>query len=150
MYDNDSYVCLCSFVLYCVVFSHRYKLDPELNLTQQKVIAIPDISIYDRRKPTTSADVDDDLMVLACDGVFDVMDNVTVVRNIREIVETMQLMSENADVIANKNSKKSKSSGNNNGLVKYSDAARILISSCLALQSTDNISVCIVPLNNCK
>jgi serine/threonine protein phosphatase PrpC len=125
------------FYLYC-----RYKLDPRRDLTQQKVIAIPDISIYDRNKSNTESNgcPEDDVMILACDGVFDVMDNVTVVKNIREIIENMEVMSEKADVVA----------GTKGTPVRYSDVARILISSCLALQSTDNISVCIVPLNPCK
>lgn len=132
-----------------MVLMCRYKLDPMFNLMQQKVIAIPDISIYDRQQQqshTGDAMIDHDLMILACDGVFDVMDNVDVVKNVRDIVQSIELMSEQADVISGDDN----NSNGNEGLVRYSDVARILISNCLALESTDNISVCIVPLNRCK
>ena len=102
------------------------------------MICVPDISIYDRR-----LDSDDDLLVLACDGIFDVMDNVTVIENVRDIIHQMEILNEKADMIDSSTPTKAR------GVIKYSDVARILIRSCLALQSTDNMSVAIIPLNNC-
>ena len=130
---------------------YRYKLNPDLSFTEQKVICIPDISLFTRHtiNNTDSITCDakqQDLLVLACDGIFEVMDNIQTVRHIREEIGVK--LGAAVGVKNRKNGIKigkyeNKTSGTN---ILYSDIARSLVKTCLKLNSTDNMSVIIAPI----
>lgn len=50
----------------------QYKINPELTHADHLVIALPDISVHERKHDN------DELMILACDGVWDVLSNADV------------------------------------------------------------------------
>lgn len=81
----------------------QYKTRPDLPARDQKVTCYPDITIHERTP-------EDDVLILACDGVWDVMTSTEAVNVVREIFlsgETnMQLVSEELiDVALNKGSR---------------------------------------------
>ena len=55
----------------------QYKDNPNLSPEEFKVTANPDVKIYDRT-------ADDEFVVLACDGIWDVMDNDEVIKEVKE------------------------------------------------------------------
>lgn len=57
----------------------RYKDRTDLHHTKQKVICVPDIAVHER----TGAD---ELLLLACDGVFDVMSNSEAVEYLHKVI----------------------------------------------------------------
>ena len=56
---------------------YQYKQNEGLGTSEQMVSCYPDISVYVRKD-------EDDVMVLACDGIWDVMSNVEAVSYIQE------------------------------------------------------------------
>lgn len=103
-------------------------------MLEQKVICVPDIAIYERtsrKMPTVGSEVDtSDLIILACDGIAEVIDdNVEVVRIARELVNTE---------IARKGF----------AGIRYSNISRKLIQHAIKMNSTDNISVITAPLHS--
>ena len=105
------------------MFVYRYKLNPSLGIFEQKVICVPDVSTYKRR---SGPDARGDVLMLACDGIFEVQTNESSVALVRNIISSIQ--ADNLDI-------------------RYSDVARVLIQACLEKGSTDNMSVVLVPLN---
>lgn len=122
---------------------YRYKLHPLLSMMKQKVICVPDVAIYRRTHQLnlgggngaaavadSPADLDtSDLIILACDGVAEAMDdNVDVVRVVRDMV----------------NEERVRRGAHG---VRYSEVARRLIKRSVSMRSTDNISVIVAPLH---
>jgi serine/threonine protein phosphatase PrpC len=137
----------------------RYKRNTELATHEHPVICIPDVSTHKRSGKK------DEILVLACDGVFDVMKNSEVVDYLTQIV----LADENSEnsgakiVSVNKNvpdksSGKDKNGKNKNGKdkngskeaeeqksgVTAQEAAESLIDLALAEGSTDNITAVVL------
>mmetsp|Transcript_3960 Transcript_3960/g.5489 ORF Transcript_3960/g.5489 Transcript_3960/m.5489 type:complete len:366 (-) Transcript_3960:34-1131(-) len=129
----------------------RYKTDITLDDKSFMVICYPDISVHERRPDL------DEVMVLACDGVWDVINNDEAVDYIADIV----LATEEADEKENemeanveddndegKKRKRSLSSDNSavvvNSSVTALEAAESLIDLALSNMSTDNISAVVV------
>jgi len=81
----------------------QYKQRPDLSAKYQKVSCCPDITIHERTPQ-------DDVLILACDGVWDVMTSAEAVGIVREIFSSgetnMQLVAEELiDVALNKGSR---------------------------------------------
>lgn len=94
----------------------EYKSNKQLPVDQQAVIAVPDVTIH-RRQPDT-----DSYLVLACDGIWDVMTNEEVGSFIVEHVQQNQEAT-------------------------LSVVADLLLAECLRRGSTDNMSVIVVALS---
>ena len=99
----------------------RYKDSPLLDYTLQKVITVPDIAVHRRCD-------DDELLLLACDGVFDVMSNSEAVDFVHRILSP------------------GSPSASSSGIISPEQAASELIDLALSLESTDNISAIVLPL----
>lgn len=112
----------------------RYKRNPDQKQHEFPVICIPDVATHKRSGKK------DEILVLACDGVFDVMKNAEVIDYLTQIV----LVEEN---VAAKNGSKN---GSKNGkeekktMVTAQEAAESLIDLALAEGSTDNISAIVL------
>jgi serine/threonine protein phosphatase PrpC len=65
----------------------RYKLNPLLAVHEHQVIAIPDIAIHERNH------AEDEVLILACDGVWDVLSNEEAIQYVTNIV----LMNDNKE-----------------------------------------------------
>lgn len=109
---------------------YSYKLNYSVPMLEQKVIPVPDVAIYHRKLNTN-----DDLLILACDGIFEEMKNNQVLSTIRTTIKLFENLEE---------------SNEEEILVNYSDISRILISKSLKLGSMDNMSAIIAPLINCN
>jgi len=80
-----------------------YKNRPDLPAEQQKVSPYPDIIVHERQES-------DDVLLLACDGLWDVMSNAEAINEIRELFElgegnAVLIAEEMLDVSLNKGSK---------------------------------------------
>lgn len=108
----------------------RYKRNPDQKQHEFPVICIPDVSTHKRSGKK------DEILVLACDGVFDVMKNAEVIDYLTQIV----LVEENvaAKNVSSKNGKDEKN------VVTAQEAAESLIDLALAEGSTDNISAIVL------
>mmetsp|Transcript_112273 Transcript_112273/g.220105 ORF Transcript_112273/g.220105 Transcript_112273/m.220105 type:complete len:379 (+) Transcript_112273:88-1224(+) len=143
----------------------RYKRNQDLQAHEFPVICYPDVAVHRRSGKK------DEVLVLACDGVFDVMSNSEVTDYICEVVlkdenstpsteVNVQINSKNGSDKngnnSNKNSGNNKKNGSKNGSVNgqkepvalstvtAQEAAGSLIDLALAEESTDNISAVIV------
>ena len=103
-----------------------YKGNVELAADKQAVICYPDIAIQ-RRTPH------DGVLILACDGVWDVVSNDDAVSYLQDIV--LQSSSEKT------NSNNKNENGKNKTGVRCQEAAQSLVSLSLGMGSMDNISV---------
>ena len=92
----------------------RYKEDRGLEAHQQMVSVIPDVTVLERTKS-------DDFLILACDGVWDVMTNQEA---ISFVLAAMRLGA------------------------SLSSSCALLLDECLRKSSQDNISAIIVGLDN--
>ena len=104
----------------------RYKVHPELPVHQQLVIPIPDIAIHQRRQI-------DKVIILACDGVWDVLQNNEAVEFLTDIVFADNAIS---------NSKKKRKALE----ISAQEGAENLIQLALSDGSKDNISAIVVKL----
>lgn len=91
-----------------------FKKRQDLPLESQKVSCIPDITVYPRHSK------EDEFIVLACDGIFDVMTNETCVKKIQKIM--------------------------NSGETRLGKVCEKVLDACLKRQSRDNMSIIIVAL----
>lgn len=107
----------------------RYKLRTEFAVHEQLVIAIPDIAIHERNK-------DDKVLILACDGVWDVIQNDEAVEFLTEIV----FAEEGSEIEVNKGKKRKIAE------VSAQEGAENLIQLALNDGSKDNISAIVVKL----
>lgn len=125
MISGDTYI-PCT-VLYCtaviIVYVYRYKERLDLPVSAQKVIPVPDISIHVRNGKK------DDVLLLACDGIFDVMSNT-------EAIDYMRLLISNY-----RQEGGAKHAGNAPEML-----CRDLIDTSLVAGSTDNMSVIMAAL----
>lgn len=94
---------------------YQYKGNTELSNDKQMVSCYPDIAIHERT-------VNDELLVLACDGVWDVISNVESINFLQDII-----LSEDEEASSE-------------------SMAEALIELALSASSTDNISAVIVKL----
>lgn len=58
----------------------QFKARADLGPHQQKVSCVPDVEVYDRNP------AEDDLLVLACDGVWDVLSNEAALDTVRQVL----------------------------------------------------------------
>lgn len=72
---------------------HMYKCNPELQLTEQMIIAVPDIRILPFNEQT------DQFMVLMCDGIWNTMDSEEIVNYIKGRIRTDKLSQITEDII---------------------------------------------------
>jgi len=100
-----------------------YKENSELSEFEQAIIAVPEITLH-RRDPTR-----DMYLILACDGIYDVMSNDTVGEFVVNKVNELCYMKHDTSAI----------------LPEVGDE---LLKECLNLGSSDNMSVLIVALPN--
>jgi serine/threonine protein phosphatase PrpC len=97
----------------------QYKSNDNLSLDKQQVIAYPDVSIHER--------IDDDkLLLLACDGIWDVLENHEAISYLNDII-----LKEKIEETSEK-------------------MAESLIRLALNANSTDNLSAIVVKLNSSK
>ena len=96
---------------------YQYKDNEDLQCDQQMVSCYPDIAVHVRSSS-------DQLLVLACDGVWDVMTNVESINFLQEVIQT-----EDEDMSSE-------------------EMAEALIDLAFGSGSTDNISSIVVKLNN--
>lgn len=106
----------------------RYKRNPDQKQHEFPVICIPDVATHKRSGKK------DEILVLACDGVFDVMKNAEVIDYLTQIV----LVEENSAASGSKIGKEKKAT------VTAQEAAESLIDLALAEGSTDNISAIVL------
>lgn len=100
----------------------RYKNNPKLAKDRQLVVAVPDVIEMERNHEK------DEFLVVACDGIFDVLSNQELVDAVRELLAT--------------NASSSSSSTTHSGHLPLKDLCRKL---CLQCQSShDNTTVVIV------
>eukprot|EP00536_Pseudo-nitzschia_multiseries_P006378 jgi/Psemu1/286428/fgenesh1_pg.134_\ len=100
-----------------------YKANDNLGETEQAVVPIADVKVHTRNAET------DLYLVLACDGIWDVMDN-------QDVVDFLQ-----THLNANSNSKSDTSSES-----LLPDVADVLLHECLGRESRDNLSAIVVSL----
>lgn len=120
----------------------QYKVNPNLSVEEQQVICIPDVSIHTRCEG-------DQLVILACDGVWDVMENHEGVNYL------LNLMNQKDDTKKvdppSKKSKKAESSDvdgtSASTPLTAENLAEELIDMALRLGSTDNISAVVAILS---
>lgn len=110
---------------------YQYKENSQLQLTEQLVICIPDISVHKRSDS-------DELIVLACDGVWDVMSNSEAISYLSGVVMTKKAIEnyvdeDNLDSMTDEE-------------LTSQDLAEALIDLALESGSTDNLSAIIVKL----
>jgi serine/threonine protein phosphatase PrpC len=108
----------------------RYKLRPEIPVHEQQVIPVPDIAIHERSS-------DDKVIVLACDGVWDVLQNNEAVEFLTDIV-----YAEEGSDIEQRHKKKRKEAPE----ISAQEGAENLIQLALNDGSKDNISAIVVKL----
>ena len=99
----------------------EYKGNMELGPEEQAVVAVPEIRFHNRNHGI------DSYLVLACDGVWDVMSNEDVAKFVQREVELKANVTESV-------------------LTEVADA---LLNACLDLGSKDNMTVTIVALSQC-
>jgi len=97
----------------------QYKANEKLGLDRQQVIAYPDISVHERTK-------NDKLLLIACDGIWDVMENDEAITYLNDII-----LKEKVEETSEK-------------------MAESLIRLALEAQSTDNLSAIVVKLKGKK
>ena len=88
----------------------RYKLDPNLPPSRQQITVLPDVSILDRSDQ-------DQFVILACDGVWDVMSNLECTRYVLTALKKG---------------------------VSLANACEMVLDECLRKSSGDNMSIMIV------
>lgn len=119
----------------------RYKLNPELPVQEHQVIAVPDIAIHERT-------LEDEVAVLACDGVWDVLSNEEVVDFLCNIVFNPSATAgddENEENNHDHQKKRKGSKVNEEGKLASSDeAASDLVRLALEDGSMDNITAIVV------
>ena len=96
----------------------RYKLNLDVPVEKQKVVAVPEITVFPRDEEK------DEFIVLGCDGIWDVLDNVTC-----------------TDMVKRKFNK---------GKTDIGQMCEELLDECLKKDSRDNMTICLVSLPRCK
>jgi serine/threonine protein phosphatase PrpC len=124
----------------------QYKKNTTIPDSEQLVICIPDISVHRRG-------VDDEILILACDGVWDVMSNGDAVNFLADVVVKFGSKSSN-DVGQDRKRAKlefksieatvSNGEAANNERLSSQDMAEALIDLALVSGSMDNISSIVV------
>ena len=97
-----------------------YKSNEDLKCEEQAIICVPDITIHERDGPN------DKFLVLACDGVFDVMANDEVGEFVANKIDERKGTSLTAEILP--------------------QVSGDLLNHCLELGSSDNMSILIVAL----
>lgn len=123
----------------------QYKNNKNLPQTEQLVICIPDISIHERRK-------EDEFLIVACDGIWDVMSNTDAVTFLADV----DLKFGNAGKVSDEQQKSKRqklefksfeasviNDGKSDSNISSLDLAEALVDLSLVSGSTDNLS-CIV------
>ena len=111
-----------------------YKMNSSLSASEQLVIAYPDISVRPRQPES------DQVLVLACDGVWDVIKNkqaVDIVTSVLSNAPTDMFKTKRAKIDPELDEKKS-------AQPSAQDLADVLVTAALNRESTDNISAIIV------
>ena len=109
---------------------YQYKQNAELGPADQMVSCFPDISVHCRSET-------DDLLILACDGVWDVMSNLEAVSYLQE-----SLLDDESE--ATTTDKKNNKRKDDLSAFEYADA---LVEAAFAEGSTDNISAVVAKLS---
>ena len=134
-----------------------FKANTDLKWTEQAICALPDVTFHPRGGDSGSAD-EDVFMVLACDGVWDVMSNQEVVDYVvarrqkrDEHGGTDGLESKTADTMTPVAEVRCVSDGGSPASASASTLGKLsndLVLHCLAKGSTDNMSAVIVSLSD--
>ena len=111
----------------------RYKMNPELKVQEHQVIPVPDIAIHERSK-------EDEVGILACDGVWDVLSNEEAVDFLCNIVFNPNAIEENDE----NPHKKRKLQAKNGEIASADEAASELVRLALEIGSMDNITAVVV------
>ena len=113
------------------------KSNPTMEQHEQAVICIPDVATHKRSGKK------DEILVLACDGVFDVMKNAEVIKYLTQSV----LVEENSaskDESMDGSKNKSKNGKEEKTSVTALEAAESLVDLAFARDSKDNISAIVL------
>ncbi len=117
----------------------RYKLNPELEVVDQQVIALPDVAFHERSS-------EDEVAVIACDGVWDVISNEESIDFLCNIVfNPSAIEGDENDENSNSNKKKRKAAKmEENELASADEAASDLVKLALQSGSMDNITAIVI------
>jgi serine/threonine protein phosphatase PrpC len=118
---------------------YQYKQNAKLGPADQMVSCYPDIAVH-RRGPT------DDLLVLACDGVWDVMTNVEAISFLQESLLDDDNDDTGAAAARKVKKRKDELSKRKDDLTAF-EYAEALVEAAFAEGSTDNISAVVMKLS---
>jgi serine/threonine protein phosphatase PrpC len=104
---------------------HSFKCNPDRAIEEQAVSCVPDVSVFCRKED------EDEFLLLACDGVFDVMSNDEICYTVRRSIHDWQK--------CNGGGVQSVMTG-----AEWGRTAEHLIDVCFSKQSRDNMSVILV------